>query len=391
MTLTPLMYVDDLSKTCSDAQESKKMGQVITESLRKLKMQAHPDKSCLLVFGKNKEKLKESIEATPTQIQDFDMKFSTCETYLGMQFSSGGASDSITQTLLSRKVKCMTKSIDLKNKLEDDRVQSLGWLVTAVNVFQAVIVSTLLYGCGSWINLTKAQEELIEAIQRHCLTTVLDITPKCSYRTLLHVTGILPAMDIVNKTKVTFINDLFHIKGSGICRDLLIQERSLNRVRGLLMEVSELCEANGFEDVTETYVRPDHIKERIEGKSKCRTLAESLCSRSAPYHYLQKTKKQRNYFTYSKDKAKLALAYDVGCLNLRANRRAESFKKYGSVSCLVPGCTGTDDLEHIMYNCQGYKVKIVDKGISDDFIDCLTELNRQRIAKFGTSMINWSS
>ena len=155
--------------------------------------------------------------------------------------------------------------------------------------------------------------------------------------------------------------------------------------------VEELCEVYKVENVGETYVRPEHLKEKIEGKSKCETLVESLASKSAPFHYLQKTKKQRNYFTYSKDKAKLALAYDAGCLNLRANRRNESLKKYGSISCLVPGCTGIDDLEHIMYKCQGYRVKIRDKGIADDFIDVLTELNQQRISRFGTSMINWSS
>ena len=93
----------------------------------------------------------------------------------------------------------------------------MGWLVTAVNVFNAVIVSTLLYGCGSWTNMTKGQEDLVEAIQRQCRVTVLGITPKCSYRTLLYVTGILPAMDIVKKTKTTFVNDLFHVYVKGSC------------------------------------------------------------------------------------------------------------------------------------------------------------------------------
>ena len=44
-----------------------------------------------------------------------------------------------------------------------------GWLITAVTVFKATIVPTLLYGCVSWGVLTKTQEEIVESIQRQCL------------------------------------------------------------------------------------------------------------------------------------------------------------------------------------------------------------------------------
>ena len=277
------------------------------------------------------------------------------------------------------------------SKLKPTWMQALGWLVTAVNVFKAVVVSTLLYGCGSWTDLTKTQEELIESIQRQCLLVVLDITNKCSYKTLLHVTGILPAVDVVKKTKITFINDLFHIKGKGICKEVLEKEYQAGKVKGLIQEVKEICEEIGVEDVTTTYVRPELLKEKLEGKSKCQKLTASLSSKSAPFHYPNQTNKQREYFTYVKEKAKLALSYDVGCLNLRANRRTESLKKFGSTQCLVPGCVGEDDLEHIIYTCQGYKVKIKDKGIAEEFIDTLYDINQQRIARFNTSMVNWRS
>ena len=389
--LSPLMYVDDIAKSCKTSAESAQMGQVLTKSLGYLRMEAHPEKSGLLVFGRAREKLKADIETTPTEVQGFTMSFKQAETYLGMQFVEKGASESITQTLLTRRVKCMTKSAELVKLLEDDRVQAVGWLVTAINVFNAVIVSTLLYGCGSWTNMTKGQEDLVEAIQRQCLVTVLGITPKCSYRSLLYVTGILPAMDIVKKTKATFVNDLFHIKGKGICKEVLEKEYKLGKVRGLIQEVKEICAELDIEDVTETYVRPKLIKERIEGWSKCKTLVESLSSKSAPYHHLRTERQQREYFTYTKEKAKLALAYDVGCLNLRGNRKAESLKKFGSIACLVPGCTGLDTLEHVMENCQGYAINYKDKGIAEEFIDLLYSINQTRWTRFGTSMVDWRS
>ena len=138
MELSPLMYVDDIAKTCKTPIESKEMGEVITSSLGYLRMEAHPDKSGLLVFGRSREKLKEEILKNPTKVQDFEMGFKTSETYLGMQFAEKGASESITETLLTRRIKCMTKSVELAKNLEDDRIQAVGWLVSAVNVFNAV-------------------------------------------------------------------------------------------------------------------------------------------------------------------------------------------------------------------------------------------------------------
>ena len=389
--LSPLMYVDDIAKVCKTPQDSADMGQAISDSLDDLKMEAHSEKSGLLVFGKKRDKLKEDLINDPTEVQGFQMGFKETETYLGMQFVEKGASESITQTLMSRRIKCMTKSMELVKLLEDDRIQAIGWLATAINVFNAVIVSTLIYGCGAWTGMTKAQEDLVEAIQRQCLVTVLGITPKCSYRTLLYVTGIMPAMDLVRKTKVTFVNDLFHVKGKGICKEVLTKEYELNKVKGLIKEVKDICDDLDIDDVSSNYVRPKLIKAQAAGISKCRTLTDSLCSKSAPYHHLRPGKGQKEYFTFTKEKAKLALAYDVGCLNLRGNRRVESMKKYGSVSCLVPGCTGKDTLRHVMYECQGYKVKQKHDGTAEDFVDTLYDLNQDRWQRFRTSLINWSS
>ena len=283
----------------------------------------------------------------------------------------------------------MTKANELAKKLEDDRVQALGWLITAIHVFSATIVSSLLYGCGSWVNLTKTQCEIIESTQRQCLTTVLGITGRCSYQTLLHVTGLMPALDIVKKTKVSFVNDLFHIKGKGICKEVLEKEYLNTESGGLLREVQEICKEIGIDDVTKTYVRPDHIKEKIHSFSRIRVLIDSLGAKSAPFHHINP--KPRDYLTDSKERAKLALCYDVGCLNFRGHRKRESIKKYGSYQCHVPGCTGDDTLHHVVYECQGYSIKLKDNGISKECIDSLFELNKVRKARFRTSMINWST
>ena len=53
--LSHLMFVDDLSKCCLNSEESREMGVAVTKALTELKTDAHPDKSGLLVFGKERK------------------------------------------------------------------------------------------------------------------------------------------------------------------------------------------------------------------------------------------------------------------------------------------------------------------------------------------------
>ena len=137
---------------------------------------------------------------------------------------------------------------------------------------------------------------------------------------------------------------------------------------------------------------PAGLKEDIKGILERLVLMQTYKANSAPYHEIQtKQCKIRPYFMLSKERAMLGLSYDVGCLNLRANRKHESLKKFGSIKCLIPACTGNDSLKHILYECQGYNYKKEDKGISTEFIDLLYKINQERKQRFMTSMINWSS
>ena len=93
-----------------------------------------------------------------------------------------------------------------------------------------------------------------------------------------------------------------------------------------------------------------------------------------------------------KERALLGLAFDVGCLNFRGARRNESHQKYGSTQCWVPGCTGVDTYSHVTETCQGYITKQgKDVGKQSDLIDFLYQLNRERVKRFKTSLVNWKS
>ena len=101
LELKPNFFVDDLAKPCQNNSELKANGDVITETLDELKLQAHPEKSGILVFGENQEQLVKEIKNDPPKVQKFNLNIKSEETYLGMCFTNQGADDSIIGSQLS--------------------------------------------------------------------------------------------------------------------------------------------------------------------------------------------------------------------------------------------------------------------------------------------------
>ena len=73
-------------------------------------------------FGKKRDNFKKVIARDPPRVQKFSLGFKDKETYLGMVFSEGGADDSITLTLASRRGKCLGKAATIKRLINDEKI-----------------------------------------------------------------------------------------------------------------------------------------------------------------------------------------------------------------------------------------------------------------------------
>ena len=387
LPLRPNFFVDDLAKPCGEIKEIVSNGKVITKTLNELSLQAHPDKSGVLNFGKAKNRLDEEFINEAPKVQDFELNIKSEETYLGMVFASGGASESITKTLMVRKAKCLAKAGEIKAKLADERLMGVGWLASATVIFSSVIVSTLTYGAAAFTGMTVTQWDLIEQIHRQCLIHVLDISQKTTYKSLLYVLGIIPAKDIVKKLQIGFINNLLHVKGTGQCRDTILRDREIGGVKGLLDEVSEYCAEYGLPNVVEGYVKPEVIRKQVQRRALDKLWVAHLTAKKPPSMIRREDCTQRFYSSLPKNKAKLALLMEVGELNFRSNRKYEAMKKYGSVNCLVPACLEPDSLSHVN-TCHGYTSRLKDDAGPYQIIEYLLELETERCRKFNKSLLN---
>ena len=67
---------------------------------------------------------------------------------------------------------------------------------------------------------------------------------------LLRPLNMIRMKDIINQYKISFVNELIHSKGTGICLKVLNEEQRLYPGTGLMNEVRDLCDKYGLDDVT---------------------------------------------------------------------------------------------------------------------------------------------
>lgn len=161
-------------------------------------------------------------------------------------------------------------------------------------------------------------------IHRQSLFTILGVSNKSNYRNLLSVCKIMPAMDIVKKTKICYINDLVNIKKEGLCYETQEAEFNEDEIITLRDEVSSYCSYFDIPDVNVLYQNPVELKKMIWRGSMSKLWKSLLNSKKAPYHPRNLEEKSKFYFSLPRHMARLALGHDTGELNFRANRRNES-------------------------------------------------------------------
>ena len=270
--------------------------------------------------------------------------------------------------------------------LRDTRVQQVGWLDAARALYQSTILPTLTYSAPAWIRMSKKQIAKVEATQKQCLYELLELLPTAKYSAVLLEVGLPRVAHFMNQLKVNYVSELLFNKERSQTVQVLREEERLFPGSGLLAEVRELCVRYGLPDVTEVAVSTDMVRETITWEAMYELWVECRASSKIPLH-LNYEKRRQHYFNKSKVEAKIMFSYYVGELNLRTNRRKESERKFGGVSCLYGICCGDDSIPHIM-GCFGYSTKPPSDLSEENFGRYLMDIHRERVKRWDAPLIH---
>ena len=385
MSIDPLMYVDDAAIMADTVQGAIDGGILMTKALNELGLEAHPDKSAMVIMGpkKFKDKIREDLKKSPVLVQGWELKESEAETYLGVEISGKGVKDSVMRSIKKRCRAAVAKEIQLSKILDSDMIEKVGWLESVKTLFNSVIISTLTYGTQAYVYMNKTQVAEVESCMKEVLYRMLKLSKFANYAAVLLECNMIRIKHIINQLKLGFVHDLIHVKGKGLCFEILKKEEELFPGTGLLAEAAELSEMYELNNVVTNKTEKELIKENVWEFGREEIWQETLRSSKVPYNDTHH-KRHRMYTTLPKFEAKLYFAFKIGELQFKENRRGEYRAKFGDTLCFVPGCNQPDTLEHVQ-RCRGYtRCKIPELGEWEDLdsikkaIEYLTYLDWHR-------------
>ena len=185
--LQPLIFVDDLLRGAKDVNCLRAGCLKLDYVLRSKQLEAHPTKSGILIFGSEqfKAKAQSEIREAPVMMGKIIMKEKINEAYLGDILCSEGLRASTEASIRARVAKVKGSIYELRSIIEDFRMQVVGGMKAAIELYESCIVSSLLTNSGTWTDITDKEIKLLEDQQDTFCRALLQVpvsTPKASLR-----------------------------------------------------------------------------------------------------------------------------------------------------------------------------------------------------------------
>ena len=127
----------------------------------------------------------------------------------------------------------------------------MGGLGIALLLWEACCVPSLLYGCGTWLEMAPSTVKKLNAIQNWFLGLFFQVGPGVPIAALCWETGVL---DMELRVWMEMLILVLHIRGLGentLARKIYEEEKS-NNWPGLIVESRNICKKLNIEDCNVT-------------------------------------------------------------------------------------------------------------------------------------------
>ena len=178
---------------------------------------------------------------------------------------SRGLAESVEATVRDRTGKVKGAIYELGVLIEDIRMQAVGGIDTAIELYESSIVPSMMANSATWMDIRKDTEDKLDAIQDLFGKAVLQMpqsTPKLSIRAAL---GLLSARHRVWQSKILLVLAIWPQEEGSLARQVL-EEQVRMGWPGLAREVQDICRLTGQPDATNMNLSLDKVtvKEAIK-------------------------------------------------------------------------------------------------------------------------------
>ena len=124
---------------------------------------------------------------------DIEVKEKQMDSYLGDKLCSEGLRACIEAAVKDKTAKIIGLIYELQALIEYFRMQIIGGMQGAIDLYEACIIPSLLSNCGTWTEITVKEEKLVSELQNTFCRALLQLScsaPKPSLRASFGLLGI---------------------------------------------------------------------------------------------------------------------------------------------------------------------------------------------------------
>ena len=104
------------------------------------------------MFGSKsyKDKVNAQLKTNPLYLGDFQLKRKESDRYLGQILLTNGVRASCEATIKDREGKIKGATFEVQSIVEDFKMQAIGGMMTAWELWERAMIPSLLSGAGTW-------------------------------------------------------------------------------------------------------------------------------------------------------------------------------------------------------------------------------------------------
>ena len=152
--------------------------------------------------------------------------------------------------------------MEILDIVNDWRARAAGGLEVAIMLWERCCVLSLLYGAGTWVNMTAGTVNKLNKLQNWFLRMVLQVGQGAPLASLAWESGCLSMGLRVAVEKIMLIHHIRHLDESSLAKKIYTEQKA-NNWPGLSKEAESLCEELKIESVNETLLSKNDYRKLV--------------------------------------------------------------------------------------------------------------------------------
>ena len=262
--LAPCMWMDDIMNPVETINKARKVNLKVNFLLKQRGHSLNQKKSVCLIIGSitQKRNATKSLETKPLICGDFETKEKQQEKWLGQIISSAGLAASAALTVEAKESKIKGACLEIAVIVNDWRAQTVGGMETALMLWEACCIPSMLHGAGTWVDINKTTEKKLNALQNWFVRLTLRIGQGSPLVSLLWDFSLLDMSLRIWREKVMMILHIRSLDETSLARRIYEQQKE-NNWPGLARETKDICTSLNIEDCNITQIGRNKYREYV--------------------------------------------------------------------------------------------------------------------------------